>query len=35
MSKLFLPAFLILVLFTGSALGAQQAILYEHFTAIW
>ena len=35
MSRLYVPAFLMLVLLTGSALGAQQSILYEHFTAIW
>jgi hypothetical protein len=35
MSRLILPAFLVVVLSAIPALGAQQAVLYEHFTAIW
>jgi hypothetical protein len=35
MSRLVMPVILILLLSTCAALGAQQTVLYEHFTAVW
>jgi hypothetical protein len=35
MSRPFLPVFLILIAIACSALGAQKAVVYEHFTAVW
>jgi hypothetical protein len=35
MSRLILPVLLTILVSTCTAFGAQQSVLYEHFTAVW